>query len=80
MNAGSPLGFTVEAGLVLEAIVARETAHQRAVRPIVDLKHLWPAVELDPRRRMGTRPDAAPEPEDDGQSAGQDGEEALLRS
>ena len=36
MNAGSPLGFTVEGGLVLEAIVARETAHQRAVRPIVE--------------------------------------------
>jgi hypothetical protein len=34
-NAGSPLGFTVEGGLV-EAIVARETAYQRAVRPIVE--------------------------------------------
>src|SRR5262249_48135045 len=30
------LGFTVEGGLVLQAIIARETAHQRAVGPIVE--------------------------------------------
>src|SRR5262249_40955887 len=36
MPAHPPLGFTVEGGLVLEAIVARETAHQRSVRPIVE--------------------------------------------
>src|SRR5262245_59396842 len=33
---GSPLGFMVEGGFVLQAIVAREPAHQRAVRPIVE--------------------------------------------
>ena len=36
MNAASLLGFTLESGLVLQAIIAREAAHQRTVRPIVE--------------------------------------------
>src|SRR5262245_42076 len=39
----SPLGFTVERGLVLQAIVAREPAHQRTVHPIVEHPaHIFP--------------------------------------
>ena len=42
-NSGSLLGFTVEGGFVLQAIIARETAHQRTVRPIVeDPAHIFP--------------------------------------
>ena len=35
-NSGSLLGFTVEGGFVLQAIIVRKTAHQRTVRPIVE--------------------------------------------
>ena len=35
-NSGSLLGFTVEGGFVLQAIIVPETAHQRTVRPIVE--------------------------------------------
>src|SRR5262245_17986854 len=39
----SPLGFTVERGLVLQAIVAREPAHQRTVHPVVEHPaHVFP--------------------------------------
>src|SRR5262245_57256199 len=39
----SPLGFAVEDGFVLQAIVAREAAHQRAVHPIVEHPaHIFP--------------------------------------
>ena len=42
-NPGSLLGFTAEGGFVLQAIIARETAHQRTVRPIVeDPAHIFP--------------------------------------
>src|SRR5262249_4654285 len=40
---GSPLGFALEDGFLLQAIVARETAHQRAVHPIVEHPaHVFP--------------------------------------
>ena len=42
-NSGSLLGFTVEGGFVLQAIIVPETAHQRTVRPIVeDPAHIFP--------------------------------------
>src|SRR5262249_13765756 len=42
-NPGLPFRFTVEDGLVLQAIVAREPAHQRTVPPIVEHPaHIFP--------------------------------------
>src|SRR5262249_54001116 len=40
---GSPLGFALEGGFFLQAIVAREAAHQRTLRPIVEHPaHVFP--------------------------------------
>src|SRR5262249_58471058 len=42
-NPGLPLGFAVEDGFVLQAIVAREPAHHRTLRPIVEHPaHIFP--------------------------------------
>ena len=35
-HVASLLGFTLEAVLILQAIIARETGHQRTIRPIVE--------------------------------------------